>query len=346
MVNIPEVHSGLGIRAAMREKLSTVVGGREDYGRPPHPRTAALPGRPSVGPAPGRARKLTEPLADPATWHAVDAAERWAGSGSTWPYAVLLGPETATVRITGPVPAVTAERAALAAANPVAHPGRAPSAYACLGSSGADLVFLDLALIPGVLTVDGDATAANAFISGLTAQLVAGGAHRVASIEQWPQALDELEDEGAGKLAFLIWPHPDAETAARLHRAADLRPWLRIIVIGETNGSRWPLTITADGVVSSLALGLTAATAGLPQQLEPRAVLPEAVPAALPPTTSAPALAAAAAAEPKRNAVPELPPLSLDEHPGLLPLPPRDPALSIEPFAPSANVPALAGGPS
>jgi hypothetical protein len=342
MVNFPEVHSGLGIRAAMREKLSTVVGGREDNGRPPHPRTAALPGRPSVGPAPGRPRKLAEPLADPATWHAVDAAERWAGSGSTWPYAVLLGPGTATVRLTGPVPAVTVERAALAAANPVAQPGRAPSAYACLGSNGADLVFLDLALIPGVLTVEGDTTAANMLINGLTAQLVAAGAHRVASIEQWPQALDELEDEGAGKLAFLIWPHPDAETAARLHRAADLRPWLRIIVIGDTSGSRWPLTITADGVVTSLALGLSAATTGLPQQLEPRTVLPEAMPAVPPPTASAPALAAA---EPKRNAAPELPPLSLDEHPGLLPLPPRDPALSIEPFAPSAT-PALAGGPS
>ncbi|HTJ67582.1 MAG TPA: hypothetical protein VL551_08655 [Actinospica sp.] len=271
MIGIPEARGG--VRQAVRERISAVVGRGEDPDqRPPHPRTAPLPGRPSIGPAPGRARNLTEPLADPATWHAVAAAVRLAGRGTAWPYAVLLGPETATVRLAGQAPDVEVERAVLADSDATAHPD---SAYVCLGSNGADLVFLDLAQAPGVIAVDGDSRAAPTFISRLAQQL--------------------------------------PETC---------RP---TILLGTTNVSHWSLTVNADGVVSSLALGLTAASAGLPEQLAVRE--PDPGPVVIPEA-------------PEPEPAPTFEPLpTLDGHPGLLPLPPRDAALSIGPFAPSAGGP-------
>jgi hypothetical protein len=244
----------------------------------------------------------------------VAAAAYAAGSATASPYAVLLGPDTATVRFAGPTPSAVFDRSTLTITDPAAA-----SVYVCLGSNGTDLVFLDLAAAPGVLTVDGDPRAATALANSLMSQLAP---HRVAHIEQWPRALEELEDDG--RLTFLIWPRPDAENAVRLHRAAEQRPWLRIIVLGDTNGTRWPLTVTADGVVSSLALGLTASSSSLPEQVPPRTAIPVPPPA------------------PVAESDPEPAP-SLDEHPGLLPLPERHPDLSIEPFAPSAHAPALAG---
>ena len=330
-MNTPDVRGGL--RRSVRERVGAAIGGgREEPDAAAYPRTAAWPGSPGAGPAPGKARKLEAPLADPLTWHAVDAAVRWAGSGAAWPYAVLLGPEEATVRLAGRVPVVAPEpwrtveggwaapREALSAGDPPTHLGRAYSstAYAALGSSGADLVFLDLALVPGVLTVQGDQRAAGELISSLLAQLAAGGAHRVIAAERSPRALEEIEHQETAPPTFLAWSNPDAPTATRLHRATTLRPWLRVVVLGDTNGTRWSLTVGADGVVSSAALGLTAASAGLPPQIPPRPA-PAAVPE---PTIVAPVG----------------PPPSLDEHPGLLPLPPREAGLSAEPFAPSQLV--------
>lgn len=313
---------------SVRERVGAVIGGgREEPDTAAYPRTAARPGAPAAGPAPGKPRNLDDALADPLTWHAVDAAVRWAGSGAAWPYAVLLGSDEVAVRLAGRAPAVAPEpwrtvdggwaapREALAGDPPV-RLGRAYSsaAYVALGSQGSDIVFLDLALVPGVLTVEGDRRAATEFISSLMVQLIAAE-HRVIAGERAPRALEEIEHRESAPPTFLVWSYPDPPTAARLSHATTLRPWLRVIVPGETRGSRWSLTVGPDGVVSSAALGLTAAGAGLPTLIPPRPVT------------------AATASEPELARLEPLP--SLDAHPGLLPLPPRDAGLSVEPFAPS-----------
>jgi hypothetical protein len=297
-------------------------------------RTAALPGSPGTGPAPGRARKLDKALADPLTWNTVDAAVQWAGDSPAWPYAVLLGPETVTVQLAGRIPAEpprpwtavaggwTVGRAALAKAELPEQQTRAysSSAYVALGSRGPDIAFLDLGLAPGVLTVDGDRPAATELVNSMMTQVLAGGLHRVRT------DLNELlEDRAAGggtALTFLVCADPDTETAVRLHKAASLWPWLRVVVRGDTQGTRWSLTVDGDGVLRAPALGLSTVCSGLPQSIPRRPAARPAAPAIQPEP------------EPVPSALPEVP-FSLDEHPGLQPLPPRDPALSPDVFTPA-----------
>ena len=298
-------------------------------------RTVAQPGSPGTGPAPGKARKLEKALSDPLTWNAVDAAVQWAGDGPAWPYAVLLGPETVAVRLAGrtvaepPEPWSAADggwtvgRAALDGAELPEQRARAysSSAYAALGSRGPEIVFLDLGLVPGVLTVDGDRAAATELVNRLMTQVLASGTHQVRT-----DLAELLEDRAAGDgaaLTFLVCADPDRETAVRLHKAASLWSWLRVVVLGDTHGTRWSLTVDADGVVRAPALGLSAAGSGLPQSIPRR---PDAAPAA-PAVQPQP--------EPMPAALPEEP-FSLEEHPGLLPLPPRDPALELDVFKPAS----------
>jgi hypothetical protein len=302
-------------------------------------RTAALPGWPGVGPAPGRARRLDKALADPATWELVDAAVQWTGDGPAWPYAVILGPETVTVRLAGhaatqqlppePWHAVDggwqASRDELAQAGVPEHRARAYTSggYVALGSRGAEIVFVDLALAPGVLTVDGHRRAATELVSSLMAQIDAAGVHGVGS--DLAEAIDGEVARDTDTLTFVVCSDPDAETAARLHGAVRTRPWLRVVVLGDTQGSRWSFEVDADGVVSAAALGLSAAGSGLPQRI-PRRPTPSPSAAAQPDPESA--------SDPIPAAVPEKP-FSLDDHPGLQPVPPRDPGLGLEAFAAS-----------
>ena len=297
-------------------------------------RTVPLAGAPGAGPPPGKARKLDKALADPQTWNTLDTAVQWAGDGPAWPYAVILGPETVTVRLAGrrrlaepPKPWTrtdggwTVGREALGKAALPEQRARAYSsaAYAALGSRGQDIAFLDLGLVPGVLTVEGDRKAATDLVNSLMTQMIAGGAHRVRT------DLNELlEDRAAGDgtaLTFLVCADPDGETAVRLHKAASLWPWLRVVVLGETQGSRWSLTVDADGVVRAPALGLSAVCSGLPQSIPPRPAATPAAPAIQPEP------------EPILSTLPREP-FAIEEHPGLLPLPPRDPALDLGVFAP------------
>lgn len=307
-------------------------------------RTAALPGWPGVGPAPGRARRLDKALAEPETWELVDAAVQWTGDGPAWPYAVILGPETVTVRLAGhaatrqsppePWHAVDggwqAARDELAQAELPERRARAYTSggYVALGSRGTEIVFVDLALAPGVLTVDGDQRAATELVSSLMAQIGAAGVHSVGS--DLSEFVDGEPPRDTDALTFVVCSDPDAESAARIHRAARSRPWLRVLVLGDTQGSRWSLEVDADGVVSAPALGLSAASSGLPQSI-PRRPSPSPAAAALPDPESTSSPIPAAAAEK---------PFSLDDHPGLQPLPPRDPDLGLEPFAaPHAHAP-------
>ena len=313
-------------------------------------RTAALPGSPGLGPAPGRARKLDRPLADPATWELVDAAVQWAGDGPAWPYAVILGPQTVTVRLAGragPPPSSRQQhqkqppepwhavdggwqvaRDDLTRAEVPERRARAYASggYAALGSRGAEIVFIDLAMAPGVLTVDGDRRAAADLVSSLIAQVDAAGVHRTGADLADLAVLDPCEavaenvSEDADSLTFAVCTDPDIETAARLHQAVRRRPWLRVIVLGDTRGSRWSLTVDADAVVSAAALGLSAACSGLPRSIPRR---PSPSPAAAAQPDPDPALTAAASPED---------PFSIDDHRGLAPLPPRASELGLEPF--------------
>ena len=302
----------------------------EPPGREPG-RTVPRPGSPGTGPAPGRARKLDKPLADPLTWNAVDAAVQWAGDGPGWPYAVVLGPDTVTVRLAGRTPAQppepwrpatggwTVDRAALIAAELPDQRGRAYSsaAYVALGSQGSDIVFIDLGLAPGLLGVDGDPRARTDLVSSLMAQVTAGGLH-VTCADLTDLLGDEPPARATDALTFLICSDPDSETAVRLHKATLLWPWLRVVVLGDTRGSRWSLSVDVDSVVTSPALGLSAASSGLPKTIPPR---PAASPAVTALREPEPVLAS-----------PLDEPFALDEHPGLLPLPPRGMGLDLEAF--------------
>ena len=311
-------------------------------------RTAALPGSPGLGPAPGRARKLDKALADSETWELVDAAVQCAGDGPAWPYAVILGPQTVTVRLAAravppssrqqPAPpepwhAVDGgweiSRDSLAQAEVPERRARAYASggYAALGSRGAEIVFIDLAMAPGVLTVDGDRRAAADLVSSLIAQVDAAGVHRTGAdladlaVLDPSEAVAENVSEDADPLTFVVCTDPDIETAAQLHQAVRRRPWLRVIVLGDTRGSRWSLTVDADAVVSAAAMGLSAACSGLPRSI-PRRPSPSPAAAAAQPAPD-PALSAAASPED---------PFSIDDHPGLAPLPPRASELGSEPF--------------
>ena len=318
-------------------------------------RTAALPGSPGLGPAPGRARKLDKALADSETWELVDAAVQCAGDGPAWPYAVILGPQTVTVRLAAravppssrqqPAPpepwhAVDGgweiSRDSLAQAEVPERRGRAYTSggYAALGSRGAEIVFVDLAMAPGVLTVDGDRRAATDLVSSLIAQIGAAGVHRTggdASVVDLSEVEVEVEavagegSEDSGSLTFVVYTDPDVETAARLHQAVRRRPWLRVIVLGDTRGSRWSLTVSAEGVVSAAELGLSAACLGLPLSIPRRPSPSPAVAAAQPD----PEPASTTGAAPEEA-------FSIEDHPGLAPLPPRDPDLGLEPFTAAA----------
>jgi len=332
-MNTPEVLGA--VRRTARERGAVGGSAPSDAAAAFFPRTAVLTGPPDPPAPPGRARKLDRPLTDPLTWTAVDMAVQWAGTGRAWPYAVILGPRTVTLRLAGknsaePAPpwrAVpggwAAERETLAAAELPERRSRAYSsaAYAALGSDGADLVLLDLALAPGVLTVDGDRRAATELVNSLMAQVAAVEPNRVIFAQDLPHQLEEIEQEKFAPPTFLVCSDPYEATAHRLHQAAARKPWLRVVVLGETRGPRWSLTVDADGVVSSAALGLTAASAGLPQHIPPR-------------PTPSPVRFEEPRPEPVSVVVapPDDPP-SPEEHPALLPLPPRDESLSLGPFA-------------
>ena len=296
-------------------------------------RTVPLSGAPGAGPAPGKARKLDKALADPQTWNTLDAAVQWAGDGPAWPYAVILGPDTVTVRLAGrivtepPKPwsatdgGWTVGRDALGKAALPGQRARAYSsaAYAALGSRGQDIAFLDLGLVPGVLTVEGDRKAATDLVNSLMTQMLAGGAHRVRT--DLNELLDDRAAGDGNALTFLVCADPDGETAVRLHKAASLWPWLRVVVLGETQGSRWSLTVDPDGVVRAPVLGLSAVCSGLPQSIPPRPPATPAAPAIRPEP------------EPIPSALPREP-FAFEEHPGLLPIPPRDQALGLDAFVP------------
>ena len=331
-MNAPEV-LGAGRKSA-RERGAVHGSAPTGAAAAPCPRTAVLAGPPCAPASPGRARRLDKPLAEASTWALVDLAVQWAGTGRAWPYAVILGPAAVTLRLAGrrsaepppPWRAVdggwTAEREALAAAELPERRGRAYSsaAYAALGSDCADIVLADLALAPGVLTVNGDRRAGTAFVNSLMAQVAAVDPHRVLFAEDLPGQLDELEQQKIAPLTFLVCSDPYEATADRLHRAAARRPWLRVVVLGYTRGPRWSMTVDADGVVSSAALGLAAASSGLPQHIPPRPTpspvlfdeqRPDPISVAVTPPDDAPCL---------------------EDHPALLPLPPRDASLGLEPF--------------
>lgn len=256
----------------------------------PGPETAEAPGGPSAGPDPGRGRRLDEDLANPMTWSLVDAAVRWSGEGPARPYAVLLGPETVTVRLTGLEPADppppwrvaeggwVVDRRTLGAipVPPVpARLGRArPSgSYVALGSRGEEIVLLDLAAAPGAVSVTGDPRSAAKLISALIAQLGASGEYRIVD------GLEGVPDAGEQPVMLVYW-NPSREDLARLDARLLADPRLRALVHGEPPGPRWPLSVDADGSVASAALGLIAAAVGLPSSVAQRPAPPPLGPAA------------------------------------------------------------------
>lgn len=217
---------------------------------------------------------------------ALHAAARSETGGSPWPYAVLLGPDTVTLRLAGtaqgqPPPSWrrvaggwATDRELLEARQATADSeiDRSNATYVALGwSPDEELVLLDLARAPGILGISGDPLAVT----------------RLACI-----LLVQLEPAARAGLSFLVCDSSDEETMADLNQMIAVEPTLRAIVLCETRGSRWPLTAHADGTVTSTLLGLTVSTDDLPSALGASSGAPSAAVQDVPvPLMPAPALA-------------------------------------------------------
>jgi hypothetical protein len=285
---------------ALESARATPPPGRPEPGLEPEPRPPARPG-PGRRPRPGRVRRR---LADPATWAAVAAAVGAAAAEAApaWPYAVLLGPDTVTVRLAGAPGSdpgklwrkvsggwcVDLDQVTATRPHGQTDDAAISDGYVALGSYGRDLVLLDLDCAPGVMTVSGDRRAARELVSALVAQIEAVAGHRVlvarGALPDAPETgLSELLNGldrpaaaarpapgGGTPLVFLACADPTEGEALRLQQAVARHPRLRVLVLGALDGSQWSLTVAGDGWVTAAGLGLAAASSVLPSEVAER----------------------------------------------------------------------------
>jgi hypothetical protein len=252
-------------------------------------------------------------LASPETWSLVDHAVYQVGLLGARPYAVELSAETVGLRLarvsrpgeagaalrdaSAPWRAVPggweADRGALTDAADLrrSHVPRPSDTYAALGSRGAAIVLLDLAAVPGFLSVVGVPRTALRLVSSLTQQMLSTGRHRVftadGALPGVPSAgtddlLDQLDRtertgpaepapaDGAASLTFFVCARPDARQLVLLRRALVARPRLRVILLGDSGGTQWTLVAGRGSAVGSRTLGLAAATAAMPDRIPAR----------------------------------------------------------------------------
>jgi hypothetical protein len=214
-----------------------------------------------------------------------------------WPYAASIGAEDITLlmaeraRLLPPPPwrAVgdgrwTAARSEVEASfRPHASAQRPSDWYVALGSDGPRLVLLDLAPTVCPISVSGDPLRRANLVRSLLAQFASVPGHRtLIADEVVPQqystplgtALDALDHvEPVPTLIACAAPAP--QESIRLQAALLERAWLKALILGETKGSNWPISVDADGVVRSRPLGLLATSSGLPERVGTRPVAEE-----------------------------------------------------------------------
>ncbi|WP_432954129.1 hypothetical protein [Micromonospora haikouensis] len=208
-----------------------------------------------------------------------------------WPYLVLLGPDELGVRLAGagadvPRPAaesawrVTAPRVwrARRPLPPASGPGGGDPLPIAVGVRARDLVLLDFARCPGIVSVHGAPTPVGRLVSALVAQLAAltdgqgvqrlivaaepGDALGTAGVDclPLPTALAALSQRAAAPAGrtVLVCRRPDPPTAAQLAALVADDPGLLVLVAGYLPGSRWRLRVDLAGRVVAPELLLDA----------------------------------------------------------------------------------------
>lgn len=342
-------------------------------------------------------RGMARDLPDPALWHTVDAALSCLPADEpARAAAVLVGRDTVSVRFAGhrpstPVPpwqersdgwsALRDRLAQEVAGNPRA--AGASDTFVAIGRTGQRTVLLDLAQVPGVLAVGGEPRAATTFFEALLSQVESIGCHQLlvaaGTVQDAPEAdVAELVRGLPSRRAAPAYPEgthltilacatPTEDEAVLLRQALIDRLWLRILILGEYQGTYVPLVVDRRGRVEAPATDLITNGSVLPRiapqrsrahRQEPKRApvvrrTPDAVPPAqaippIPPPPSLPVIVGAAqefrvpvrpasapGPRPKAPAIPA----------ALAPLPSRDPALSTDPLARRPKPTGVSAGP-
>lgn len=231
-----------------------------------------------------------DPVAD--AREALDAARSVLGDrDDCWPYLVRSGPGRIVVGLAGhgrlpdPDPQVTpwrvdgrrwvADRPLPARADAtVARPGPLP---VLVGIAGDELVQLDLARSPGIVSVHGAPGPMDRLVAAMAAQL--GEALRTGLIDRLlvheadgtglTEALEELRQQpSGGGRTVLVCERPTEPAAALISKLCARDPGLLVLVAGYLPGSRWRLRVNVSGWVISPELGIEADSAPLGQGLE------------------------------------------------------------------------------
>jgi hypothetical protein len=261
------------------------------------------------------ATRLAE--ADPATVHDTLASTRaaLAERPESWPYLMMLGSRDLTVGIAGPDPApipdpdtspwrVSAERRWSTAIRPApfapVEADEATPVPVAVGVTNDELVLLDLARSPGIISVHGATGPADRLVRAMAVQLTAVLFGPVETIVQdailksagskpLSEALAELarRPAGAQPRTVLVCSQPEESDVARLTDLAERDPGLLVVVAGYVPGSRWRLRVTSAGRVVAPELGVDADSAPLWRGLERLLATPPAGPS-MNPTPSRP----------------------------------------------------------
>jgi hypothetical protein len=314
-------------------------------------------------------RAMVRDLSDPALWTTADAALSCLPTDEPTPAAaVLVGRDTVSVILLGNPPSAPARPwyarsggwSALRddvldeASGDVCMAG-ASDTFVAIGRAGRCTVLLDLAQVPGTLAVGGEPHAATEFFEALLSQVESVGCHQLlvaaGAVQDTPEAdVAELVRGLPSRLAapaysdgthltFLACATPTEDEATLLDRALIDRPWLRVLILGEYQGTHMPLVVDRKGTVDSPTLDLTVDGSVLPRialqrPRVPEQPTPERAPMAHRPPDDLPL-------EPKPDPASDAAPKSAPEPcraapappAALAPLPSRDPALSTNPLA-------------
>ena len=240
-------------------------------------------------------RAMARDLPDPALWTTVDAALSCLPvDESTRAAAVLVDRGTVSVRLLGRPPSAppqpwyeqsegwsaSRDQVLDEAAGDLRAVG-ASDTFIAIGRAGQCTALLDLARIPGTLAVGGEPRAAMAFFEALLSQVESVGCHRLlvaaGTVQDTPEAgvaelvrglpsgLAASARPNGTHLTFLACATPTEDEAVLLRRALIDCPWLRVLILGQYQGTHMPLIVDRRGRVDSPTLDLIFDGSVLPQ---------------------------------------------------------------------------------
>jgi hypothetical protein len=227
------------------------------------------------------AARLAEPDPSVAVREALDSARSaLAAHPGTWPFQLRLGPKAVTVILAGPDPAPAPGAApwqpagdrGWTAARPVYGDRDGDQLPVAVGVAGDEVVLLDLARSPGMISVHGATGPADRLVAALAAQLTAGLFGAPATLLLHDAVLDSpvarplrelttvLEQRPAGRhpRTVLICSRPGESDVALLAALTVRDPGLVVVAAGYLPGSRWRLRVSSQGRVIAPELGVDA----------------------------------------------------------------------------------------